>query len=248
MRDITPAETREYYDQNVDVYDRKTGFGLGGGQEYNFARYYEPFLEREVPSSGRVLELGCGTGFYTRWLADRGLAVYAMDISASMVERARQRCPSGVSFFVGNCEDPASVMDEETIGDGFQAIVGVNTFSYYPNKVEALGNYRRLLADGARLIMLDMNGWSLTQQIAYLFDYRGARRFAKNVYQSTPRKLSSMLEGTGFRVEFMKRFTFVPNETSATGAAAFAVVDKLLARVPHADFFALRVGWVARKA
>ena len=91
MPPTTPKDTRDYYDRNADSYDRKTGFGLRGGQEYNFERYYEPLLAAELPATGRVLELGCGTGFYTRWLVDRGLDVVAMDISANMVERARER-------------------------------------------------------------------------------------------------------------------------------------------------------------
>ena len=72
-------QTKKYYDENADVYDGETGFDLLGGQEYNFREYYQPFLGSAVPSSGKALELGCGTGFYTKWLADRGLDVVAMD-------------------------------------------------------------------------------------------------------------------------------------------------------------------------
>ena len=247
MKAITPEQTREYYDRHVDVYDRRTAFDLRGGHAYNLSRYYLPFLDREVPRAGRVLELGCGTGFYTRWLVDRGLEVCAMDISPKMIEQARQRCPSGASFFVANCEDPASALDGEARTEGFDAIVGVNTFSYYPDKANALANYRALLKHDGRLVMLDMNGWSLSQQIAYLLDYRGARRFAKNVYQSTPRKLRPMLDAIGFRIERMERFTFVPNEVGPAGTALLAAVDRALAVLPLVGHFAFRLAWVARK-
>ncbi len=247
MKSITPEQTRDYYDRQVDVYDRRTAFDLGGGHAYNFSRYYLPFLDREVPRAGRVLELGCGTGFYTRWLVDRGLSVCAMAISARMIEQAEQQCPSGASFFVANCEDPASAVDPETLGGGFDAIVGVNTFSYYPHKAEALTNYRKLLKHDGRLVMLDMNGWSLSQQVAYLFDYRGARRFAKNVYQSTPGELRPMLDAAGFQVELMERFTFVPNEVGPAGTVLLAAVDRVLAVLPLVDRFAFRMAWVARK-
>ena len=189
----TAEGTREYYDRNAEAYDAKTGFGLESGQAYNFHRYYEPFLRGAVPSAGRILEIGCGTGFYSRWLAERGLDVVAMDISTRMLEQAKQRCPTGVAFFAGDCQDPAPSLGAATVGDGFDAIVGINTFSYYPNKREALTHYRRILREGGKLILLDMNGTSYTQWLAYTLNYRGARRFARNVSQSTPRKLRSML-------------------------------------------------------
>jgi 2-polyprenyl-3-methyl-5-hydroxy-6-metoxy-1,4-benzoquinol methylase len=39
----------------------------------------------------RVLEAGCGPGSLTRWLADQGAVVTAMDVSAEMVRLARER-------------------------------------------------------------------------------------------------------------------------------------------------------------
>ena len=90
----TPDQTRDYYDADADLYDRKTGFGSEGGHTYNFSRYYESFLDRAVPHSGRVLELGCGTGFYTRW-PDRVATAWALlgrfSWSASLGIRSRSR-------------------------------------------------------------------------------------------------------------------------------------------------------------
>ena len=89
MEQLSPERTREYYDSNAAIYDQKTGFGRSGGQQYNYERYYEPFLSREVPHTGEVLELGCGTGFYSQWLRRRGLSVCAIDISPNMIELAK---------------------------------------------------------------------------------------------------------------------------------------------------------------
>jgi SAM-dependent methyltransferase len=242
----TPDETRRYYDRHADVYDRKTGFGRLGGQDYNLEHYYEPLLSGVLPPSGDILELGCGTGFYTRWLAERGLHVTALDISAEMIERARVRCPEDVSLHVADCEDPATALAPEVARAGFDVIVGVNTFSYYAHKADALKRYRQLLREGGCLVMIDMNGLSLTQQLAYLFNYRGARRFARNVNESVPARLNPMLEASGFRVERMERFTFVPNEVSGALGALFQAADRILMRVPLARIFAFRLFWVAR--
>jgi ubiquinone/menaquinone biosynthesis C-methylase UbiE len=36
-----------------------------------------------------ILEVGCGTGHFTRWLSDEGLAAVGLDISAAMLAEAR---------------------------------------------------------------------------------------------------------------------------------------------------------------
>ena len=56
---------------------RRRGPASGEGKAapidaYNFRKHYAPFLEMEVPCSRRALELGCGTGVYTRFMCDRG--------------------------------------------------------------------------------------------------------------------------------------------------------------------------------
>lgn len=50
---------------------------------------------------GRVLELGCGTGKNTGWLAARAARLIACDFSAAMLARAKERV-SGVEFHLGD--------------------------------------------------------------------------------------------------------------------------------------------------
>lgn len=45
----------------------------------------------------RVLDAGCGTGALAFKLADRGAAVLAIDVSASLVDIARNRTPAGIA-------------------------------------------------------------------------------------------------------------------------------------------------------
>ena len=122
----TREQTQAYYDRHATQYDQRTGFGGNTGQEYNFTRYFAPFLDGALPKTGRVLEIGCGTGFYTNWMAERGLDVVAMDLSPQMIEQAKLRCPDAV-LAVGNCEDPAAALGPDRVRGGFDAIVGVNT-------------------------------------------------------------------------------------------------------------------------
>lgn len=51
----------------------------------------EPDLLRLLPSGGRVVELGCGSGEFLHSLVDRGFTARGFDLSESMVESARGR-------------------------------------------------------------------------------------------------------------------------------------------------------------
>ena len=55
----------------------------------------------DLPVTGAaVLEIGCGTGKNTEWLASQALAVTAMDFSSGMLARARQRVSARHVCFV----------------------------------------------------------------------------------------------------------------------------------------------------
>jgi SAM-dependent methyltransferase len=54
-----------------------------------------------VRGAGPVADLGCGPGHVARWLADRGVDAFGLDLSPAMVEQARELHP-GVPFRVGD--------------------------------------------------------------------------------------------------------------------------------------------------
>ena len=59
---------------------------------YESRRHPSPFLEQNahlLPADGRALDLACGAGRNARYLAHRGLAVDAVDISGVALERGR---------------------------------------------------------------------------------------------------------------------------------------------------------------
>ncbi len=84
---------REYYDRRAPEYDLTTY--LAGGKRRGFRRDLAQ-LEELVASleSERTLDVGCGTGWLTRYLA--GSVVVALDQSESMLSIARKRAPHAV--------------------------------------------------------------------------------------------------------------------------------------------------------
>lgn len=234
---------RDYYDRNASVYEVKHGVTLAGHQ-HNFARHYEPFLRHAVPEGSRVLEIGCGTGVYTRWLQDRGCSVVGMDISGSILAMARARCPEA-TLVQGDCEDPAASLPEGTIGSGFDVILGVNTFSYYPHKAAALQRYRRLLRPRGRVVLLDMNGACPLYRVMSWFDKNEIRASYPEVRQSNVDTLSQLAGAAGFQVRELTHFAFLPNAIGSSALRLLRPFDAALRHLPFARRYAMRVGLVA---
>lgn len=49
------------------------------------------WIARQIPAGARILDLGCGPGFYTRRLAERGFRCTGVDFSPASIEWARQQ-------------------------------------------------------------------------------------------------------------------------------------------------------------
>src|SRR5690348_4398418 len=88
------------YDTDL-AYVHDTGFG-------DFARNSAPGVLKIISECGDasrlVVDLGCGSGIWARLLADAGYQVLGVDISAAMIEIARQRVPEA-TFQVGSFVD-----------------------------------------------------------------------------------------------------------------------------------------------
>jgi len=59
--------------------------------------------ERHMPQSGRLLDLGCATGFFAAVARDRGFDVIGVDLNPEMIEFGRQRY--GIDLRVSTVED-----------------------------------------------------------------------------------------------------------------------------------------------
>lgn len=60
-------------------------------------------LTNHVQPGQKILELGCGTGYFTRSLAETGAQITAIDISPDLLEVAQRECPrENVTFEIQN--------------------------------------------------------------------------------------------------------------------------------------------------
>lgn len=97
-----------------------------------------------------VLDAGCGPGFLTRYLLDRGAAeVTAFDVSPSMVEIARERAGDRARLFVADMAQPLPGLAP----DYFDLIVSSLAIDYVRDWTVPLSEFRRVLKPDGRLVM-----------------------------------------------------------------------------------------------
>jgi SAM-dependent methyltransferase len=112
---------------------------------------YDDFLLSLIPKPcERALEIGCGTGRFTRALAARVRHVTAVDLSPEMIRVARGRVPmDNVTFVEGDALDQTSRLGS------FDCVVTLATFHHLPQDAAA-DCVKAALAPGGTLILHDL--------------------------------------------------------------------------------------------
>jgi len=133
-------------------------------------RLLDQFAER-VGNTGVACDLGCGPGHIARYLHERGIHVCGMDLSAGMVERARQLNPD-IKFTQG---DMRALHVEDKIWAGIAAFYAIVNLPP-GDLVQALQEMMRVLVPGGRLLLSFHIGED-TAQVENLWDSGAALEF-----------------------------------------------------------------------
>lgn len=154
---------------------------------------------------GRLVEFGCGTGFYTEVLARKADTLLATDISPGMLELARQRVQApNVTFQVEDCQ-------HTSLPDGAFDAAFISLVIHFTEPGRTAAEMRRILRPGGILIIanLDLRALKGFDRIRSLIRilYHGAigyrlkppKGFGRNVI--TEKQLRDLLSRSGFRVD-----------------------------------------------
>lgn len=115
-------------------------------------RHYHNFLLKQLPPScERMLEIGCGTGTFSRLLAKRAEKVVAVDLSPTMIEVAKQQSGrhTNIDFQV------ADILSWKFPVEQFDAILSIATVHHLPLET-LLPKLKMALKPGGKLVILDL--------------------------------------------------------------------------------------------
>lgn len=120
--------------------------------DWTHNNHYHGFLLRQVPANcSNALEIGCGTGTFSRRLAERSQHVIALDLSSEMIRVARARSEPFQNIEY-RCAD---VMAGDLPGRGFDCVATIATLHHLPLG-EVLLKLKYSVKPGGVLLVIDL--------------------------------------------------------------------------------------------
>ena len=108
----------------------------------------------KIRPDGRVLDLGCGCGQYSKTLCERGFSVTACDSSEEMVIETRKNVAEANGSVLATVADAASLPFAD---ESFHLVLCVGVLAYLREDRQAIGEMFRVLAPGGYLIVTVRN-------------------------------------------------------------------------------------------
>jgi 2-polyprenyl-3-methyl-5-hydroxy-6-metoxy-1,4-benzoquinol methylase len=158
---------------------------------------------------GTLLEIGCGTAVHALALASEFTSVIGTDISPAMVDVARQHVrlagqTARVSVRVDPAEELATVADHS-----IDVVLCVGAFEHMPTKRQVLGQVRRVLTPGGRLICLTPNGGYVWYKHLAPLLRRPVRHLSTDRFL-TGAHMEALVTAAGLETVERRLWTFVP--------------------------------------
>jgi SAM-dependent methyltransferase len=202
------------------AYFAREYFQLHPGKR-KYLRYLTGLLARHGVVGGRVLDVGAGYGFFLAALEEAGYEAHGIELSPHAAAEARRRSRGTV----------AQQGAEETypFPDGwFAAVTLLDVIEHLPQFPRALGECRRVLAPGGKLVVITLNAGSLARPLL-------GRRWAwhqdpTHVHMFSRSSLRRALVEADFAIE---RQTTESNFCSVGEGNRFLKPLRLIGRVVH---------------
>jgi ubiquinone/menaquinone biosynthesis C-methylase UbiE len=178
-------------DRDVQAFhDRAPGYEAGyrGRLHADIATRTADLALAMCPAPGRVLDVGCGTGFLLRELARRlgGAAeLTGIDAAAGMIQQARARGSPGSRLGVVR-----GVAERLPFGDAaFDLVMTTTSFDHWADQRVGLAECRRVLAPGGLFVLADLcSPWLAPTLVG-----------GRSERARTPLRATRLLAAAGFR-------------------------------------------------
>ncbi len=190
-------------------------------------------LSNHLRMGMRALELGCGTGYFTRELARSGAHIVAVDVSPELLEIARTDCSTtNISYEIQNA---CAMSYPDAV---FDSVVGSSVL-HHLNIKEAVREIYRVLKVGGTIYFTEPN--MLNPQIAIQKNVPWVKRKLGDSPDETAFfrwPLRRLLKETGFRDVQIDPFDFLHPKTPSPLVNSLNAIGRFLESVPVVSEFA----------
>ena len=165
-------------------------------------------LKRELPpllKEAKILEIGCGNGVYSLWLAQQGYEVFGMDIAPTAIEWAKQMAEKqGVNahFTVGNVLELDAVYPKDSFDfvlDGYclHCIIG-------DDRQKLLHSVKKVLRPGGYFLLQTMCNEPVEEAVRGCYDAESRCMIVNGIagrYFGKAENIKQELAEAGFTLE-----------------------------------------------
>jgi len=209
------ASILRFYEDLARDYDRRFN-----NPRLNYMRNVEKKIILESLKPGLILDIGCGTGEQSLFLAKRGYQVVGVDISREMLARANEsakdaKLQDNLSLVIASAE---ALPFRDKSFEGLISIFGV--FNHIPRAEHAFRETHRVLKRGGRAIFTVVNRWNLTWwvnallkfKVSWLISSLRSKEYTVNglwTYYFSRNDLKKMLGSMGYGVKIGCMLLFI---------------------------------------
>jgi 2-polyprenyl-3-methyl-5-hydroxy-6-metoxy-1,4-benzoquinol methylase len=149
-------------------------------------------LVQEFQPAGRLLDIGCGLGFFLDYAGRRGYRCVGIDTSAAATRFAREELhlDAIAADFMDACFSPS---------EAFDVVTANHVLEHISQPVPFLEKARRLLKPGGILVSASPNFGGLLPRVLTRRWY--GLQPSQHVWQFTPESYKALFQKAGFRIE-----------------------------------------------
>lgn len=174
-----------------------------------------------------ILEVGCGTGEYTKEFIKNGCNIIATDISRDMITMAQKKGINNTEYVICDLEKLPFKSKR------FDAVVGNSILHHLYDVNAALSEIKRVMVNGASYSFLEPNARNPVNFFIKNFGkYKKLADDSPNEKAFTAEKIKNAFESNGFKVYSVHCVDFIPPGFSITILKIFTNLDTFLSKIP----------------
>ncbi|WP_350279539.1 class I SAM-dependent methyltransferase [Kribbella sp. HUAS MG21] len=189
----SPETLRALYETDSYFGGVGSGYSEYESQETEYVATFREDVRRiaEFVPSGKVLEVGCGYGYFLQCALEAGYDAYGIDVAPTAVKWASERLPDRV--FCGLLEEVPQIQDQQ-----YDVIFGSHLIEHLTEPGAFLERAGRLLRPGGLIVLV-------TPNIRSLLSRASGRRWVsykipEHVSYYDPRTITDLLNRSGYSV------------------------------------------------
>lgn len=235
------------------------GEGLAAVCSYGMPEFYNRMIQwtqrrallpwLTVAAGTRVLDIGCGVGRWTRWLAARGAEVTGVDLSPTMIAEARRRAHQ--AGLTARCRFIVQDLVELDAGGPYDLVLAVTVLQHVLDEQRLRAGIARMtrhLAPGGHMLLLEAAPERVnTRCDSPIFRARERARY-RQLFEDSGLALRGVagVDPAPFKLWLLPYLRRLPRALGVAATAAVSAaslpVDALLAhRLPQRSWHALFV-------